>query len=415
MAMTLQEMKDHQAALLQRIEDLRREDDMTGNAAEALNSALDEAERLTGDIERAERAEALTQKIAQPNRKVRLDGSVAKKAPGTFADENEFFRALANIAYRNHVDPRLTPSNTSGDLAREGTGGDGGYLLPVDKRSLQVLLTQGNDTICGRTDILLTPSNAVTIPVDDDAQWSTIMGAADVSEGGTLTETKPSFKSLTLALVKKGVLVRVTSEMLEDGTNIGPYVLNKTASKLRWALDKTCFTAFHASGAKVAVAYSGNRDGTTKLPTLAGIQKMWTSMLVEHRQNAIWIANPQLETVFQNYTIGSYAPAYLPAGGISGAPYSTIYGRPVIFSELAGVVGASNNATDLTLVDPTSFFCVLKSGGPRTDVSIHSEFAKDVVGYRSFVRVVCASKFSSQITRGDGSSVAGNVVTIASS
>ncbi len=417
MALTLAEMLEHRTALLQRIEDLRAEDDKTGNAAEALNAALDEAERLNGDIERAQRFEDIQKKVAEPVRRARPDGSVRKKDPGQFADMNEFYRSIAATMTRGFIDPRLGATNTSGDLSREGTGADGGYLLPSDKRGLQILLGQNYETIASRTDILLTPSNSATIPVDDDPQWSTSMGAADISEGGTVTETKPTFKTLTLALVKKGVLVRITGEMLEDGTDIGPYVQNKTVQKLRWAIDKAVFTAMLASGAKVTVAYTSGttRDGTSKLPLLGGVQKMWTSMLEEHRRNAVWIANPQLETTLQNYTIGSYAPAYLPAGGISQAPFATIYGRPVLFSELAGVSGTSTTGTDLVLADPTGFFTVMKNAGPRSDVSVHAEFAKDVVGYRSFVRVVCASKYSATITRGDGSSTAGNVVILAAS
>jgi hypothetical protein len=81
----------------------------------------------------------------------------------------------------------------------------------------------------------------------------------------------------------------------------------------------------------------------------------------------------------------------------------------VIYSELCPAVGSEG---DLMLVAPDQFFCVMKSGGPRTDVSIHAEFAKDVVGYRSYIRAVCQSKFSSTITRGDGTA-AGTVITVA--
>lgn len=408
--MTLQEMREQYASLMSTIAELQGQDEKTGDAAEALDKALTDAERLTADIERQERLEAIQTKMSAPIHRTRPEGATAKKSPSAFPDDNAFFRAVADAALRNQIDPRLL-RNASGDVVQEAQGADGGFLLPVDKRQLQVLLVPP-EAICGKTDILLTPSNAVTLPVDDDPVWSSVVGGSDVAEGGSLTEGKVPFKSLTLSLVKKGTLVRVTSEMLEDGTNIGPYVLNKTAQKLSWALDKTCFTAFNASGAKITIAKTGGAAAGSA-PDLANVQAMWTKMLVQHRSNAIWLANPQLETAMQKYSVtganSGIFPIYIPAGGISEAPYAKLYGRPVIYSELCPAVGSEG---DLMLVDPSSFFCVLKSGGPRTDVSIHSEFVKDVVAYRSYVRVVCASKFSAAITRGDGTT-AGNVVTVA--
>lgn len=407
--MTLQEMREQYGALNTQVDALREQDAKTGDKGEDINATLTQLERLVNDIEAAERLENIQKRMSEPVRKTTPSGATAKKAATAFNDENEFFRAVANVQLRNQIDPRLL-RNAGGDIAQEAQGADGGFLLPVDKRSLQTLLVPP-DALCGKTDILLTPSNAVVLPIDDDPVWSSTMGSADVSEGGTLTETKPVFKSVTLSLVKKGVLVRITSEMLEDGTNIGPYVLNKTAQKLQWALDKACFAAFLAAGGKVTIAKTGGAGAGTA-PDLANVQKMWTSMLVQHRSNAIWMANPQLETVLQKFSVtganSGIFPIYIPAGGISEAPYAKLYGRPIIFSELAPAIGTEG---DLMLVDPSTFFCVMKSGGPRTDVSIHSEFAKDVVGYRSFVRVVCASKFSAKIVRGDGTD-AGNVVTV---
>lgn len=408
--MNLAELRNHYAELEAKLAELQNQEAKTGDAAEQIDQTITDLERAAADIVRAERLEAVQNTMKEPVRKTQPAGATAKKAPTAFANESDFYRAVSAAALFNQIDPRLL-RNTSGDVVQEAQGADGGYLLPVDKRSLQQLLVPP-ESIHGRTDILLTPSNAVTLPIDDDPVWSTVMGSSDLAEGGTLTEGKAVFKTATLSLVKKGILVRVTSEMLEDGTNIGPYVLNKTAQKLEWALSKMSFAAFLASGGKVTLAKTSGAAANSA-PDLANVQAMWTSMLVQHRANAVWIANPQLETVFQKYSVtganSGVFPIYIPAGGISEAPYAKIYGRPVIFSELSPAVGTEG---DLMLTDPTTFFTVMKSGGPRTDVSIHAEFSKDVVGYRSYIRAVCASKFSTKITRGDGT-YAGNTITVA--
>lgn len=366
-----------------------------------LAAAVDKAAALEAEIVTMEKADAMRARVDAPGKRV-----IAPAAPAAAAAP-----AVLDAFFGNLPRGARAIQNATGDVFQESAAGDGGYLLPVDKRALISLLLPA-DTCCAMCDQVFTQSNSITVPVDEDADWSTSLAAGDVAEGAALTESKAAFKSLDLTLAKRGVLTRVTREMLEDNSGIGEYAVNKIARKLAWKLHTVCISAFLASGAKKTIAKTtGAAVGSA--PDLANIQKMWTGMLPDHRAGAVWLANPQLETVLQTLSVtgsgGGVFPIYIPAGGLSEAPYGKLYGRPVMFMEGLPAIGTEG---DLTLVAPSQFYLAMKQAGPRLGVSVDAEFKNDVVVYSGYIRAVCKSKFSAPITRADGST-AGTVVTVA--
>lgn len=294
----------------------------------------------------------------------------------------------------------------AGDLFRESQSADGGILLPVDKRALISLLAPP-DLIHGRCDITTTTSNAASLPIDADADWSADLAAADVAEGATVDEGKVAFGSVDAVLGKSMVIARVTREMLEDNTGIGEYVLNKLARKLAWKLHAKAITAFLASGGKVTVAKSAGAAAGSA-PTLSNIQSMLTSLLTANRMAGVFLANPSLEPLLGNITIGNM-PVYLPMGSIANEPYGKLYGRPIVFVDGLPAVGTTG---DLAFVDPSTFWGVLKSVGPRVDMSTEAEFKNDIVVYKGSVRSHFVSKWSATVERPDGTD-AGNIALVA--
>lgn len=84
------------------------------------------------------------------------------------------------------------------------------------------------------------------------------------------------------------------------------------------------------------------------------INKMWARLLPSSHQNSAWLINqnvlPQLYTM--SLTVGAGGiPVYMPAGGASGSPYSTLFGRPVIPIEQCQTVGTTG---DIMLCDFTN-------------------------------------------------------------
>jgi HK97 family phage major capsid protein len=405
--MDLELMKKKRDELLAKIADLQASD--KPEALDELVNVVDEAEKLDGQIAAKEKAEALSARLKGPApvpalRRHEGPRPAAKPAgePGSGLlnlNDPRLDRIIAAMPYGG---ARLHAA--AGDLFRESQGPDGGFMLPVDKKALQRLLAppQMIHTLC---DLLPTQSNAVDVPVDEDPVWSTDLAAVDINEGDDMEEDKVAVKTVSAMLRKSYVYTRVTSEMLEDNTGIGEYLVSKIGEKLSWRLHARCISAMLNSPAKVAVTET-NAGGTLP-PSITDVISAWGRMLGSMRTGAVWIANPALEASMMTWTIGQ-VPVYIAPGGVADAPFGRLFGRPVFFVEGLPAVGTEG---DIALCAPSAFWMLMKNAGQRIESSIHAEFKKDVVVYRGLVRSKCVSKFSAPITRPDATT-AGNVVTI---
>jgi HK97 family phage major capsid protein len=76
-------------------------------------------------------------------------------------------------------------------------------------------------------------------------------------------------------------------------------------------------------------------------------------------------------------------PVYMPAGGISNAPYGTLFGRPVLAIEQAATIG---DLGDILLADMNGYVLAEK-GGIASDMSIHVRFEYDESVFRFVLRV----------------------------
>ncbi len=76
-------------------------------------------------------------------------------------------------------------------------------------------------------------------------------------------------------------------------------------------------------------------------------------------------------------------PVFMPAGGISGQPYNTLFGRPVIPIEQAATLGA---AGDIIFADLAGGYILADKGGIKSDMSIHVGFTNDESTFRFVLR-----------------------------
>lgn len=399
--MTLEQLRAKQDELGGRINALSAKENRTAEETAELLAKLADAESVQTEIDIQARTAKVNAYSASPR-----PLTVKPEAPRAAASGmDKLDRFFATMAKGNRA---VAAAN---DLFNEGTDADGKYLLPVDKKPLQSLIAppQMVHSMC---DIIFTNSNAVTVSVNEDPSWSDDLAAADVAEGDAFVEDKFGFGSVTLTLVKRGVLARVTREMVEDVPGIGQTMTSKITEKLAWKLHTLAVAAFLAASSKVAVAKTAGAAAGSA-PDLANINKMYSSMLPQHRVGAVWLANPQLETVLEQLyvqgTTGGIFPVYLPANGLAGKPNATLKGIPIMYVEGMPAVGTTG---DLVLVNPSTFYCVLKTNGARIETSVDAEFKNDIVLWKGAQRVVFGSKYTKAITRSDGTT-AGNVITLA--
>jgi HK97 family phage major capsid protein len=104
--------------------------------------------------------------------------------------------------------------------------------------------------------------------------------------------------------------------------------------------------------------------------------KMSSRIFASSYLNANWYINqmclPQLYTMSIAVGTGGQL-VYMPAGGLSGAPYGTLLGRPVIPIEQASALG---DVGDIVLADMNGYILAEK-GGLRAETSINVRFLQD--------------------------------------
>ena len=115
------------------------------------------------------------------------------------------------------------------------------------------------------------------------------------------------------------------------------------------------------------------------------IVNMWSRMYAPLRKNGVWLINqdcePQLHSMY--VAVGATGiPVYLPAGGLSGSPYATLYGRPVIPTEHCQTVGTVG---DIIFADLSQYWFIDK-GTMAKATSIHVQFVTDETAFRFVYR-----------------------------
>ena len=138
------------------------------------------------------------------------------------------------------------------------------------------------------------------------------------------------------------------------------------------------------SGSLVSVAKEVNQPADTIV--YENILKMWSHMIASSRANAVWLINQEAETqLYSMYlSVGTAGvPVYMPANGISGQPFGTLFGRPVIPVEQCSALGDKG---DIILAD-LSQYLIADKGGVQTASSMHVRFLYDEMAFRVTYRV----------------------------
>ena len=173
------------------------------------------------------------------------------------------------------------------------------------------------------------------------------------------------------------------------------------------------------SGGKVEVAKVGSQVADTVVGL--NIINMWSRLYAPSRPNAVWLINqdvePELLTLQKQGKLDTGASTadwgealYMPAGGLSGAPYGTLFGRPVIPTQACETLG---DAGDVILADLGQYLAPVKGGGIRSSSSIHLWFDWDCVAYKFTFRMGGQPWLSAPISPRDGSTTLSPFVTLA--
>lgn len=384
-----------------------------------------EADPLEGDsFDPPARPANAAPTVQRGGARVPAEPRATARGTGGFRNMGDFAFAVRNAQVRGgDPDPRLRNAavTTSGN---EGVGTDGGFAVPPDFRSEIMSRVFGEDSLIARTDRMQSSSNTLTLPVDMTTPWQTTGGIQSfwTAEGAPKGQSKPALEEVTVKLHTLATLVPVTEELLEDAPAMDSYLRRKVPEKMDFTIGHSIVwgngvgkpLGFMNSPALVTVAAEAAQTADTV--NAINLMKMWGRLPVQSRRNAVWLMHPDVEAVLPGMTIAQQ-PIYMPPGGLSAAPYGTLFGRPVIPHQVAETIG---DLGDVMLVDLANYMTVTKTGGGRdangvkTDVSIHLWFDQDMVAYRFTMRVAGQSWWSQAIAQRDGANTQSPFVALAS-
>jgi HK97 family phage major capsid protein len=322
--------------------------------------------RIEADIDSADTAISTARSIA--DREARASEAAASFTPTPSAPANsdaDILRSIAMGEIRGHEFAReartLVPSaNTVGQSFYDQVFAIAQLVGPMLTTSEVFATTSGEN--------LVIPTVTAT---------ST---SGSVSAAGTISESNPTFASITLGAEKYGALVQVAQELVSDaGFNITSYIAQQLGTSLGLKVNDVLTTKLSSAAGSVvrgtatnfAATYEdlidlvyGIADGARVLPGL-GFQMSKTGIaaarkLKDDAGNYIWLDN-----------------------AVNGQP-AQLLGYPVYENPNVAAVGT---AAKSVLFGHLPSFKVRVAGGMRVDQSTDFAFNTDTVTYRGLMRV----------------------------
>ena len=297
-----------------------------------------------------------------------------------------------------HVDPRLRNIQAATGLG-ETVPSEGGFLVQTDFATdmlKDVFETGILASRCRRIQISGTANSIKINGIDETSRATTRYGgilAYWLHEAGTKVATKPKFRQIELNLHKLIGLCYATEELLADAAALEGIIRDGFKGEFGFRIDDAIINGTGAgeplgiitSGAKVSVAKEAAQPADTIMTE--NIVKMYSRLFASSRPSSIWLINqnvePQLFTLHLDVGTGGI-PVYMPAGGLSGLPYGTLFGRPVRPIEQCQALGDQG---DIILADFPNGYILAEKGGMKSDVSIHVQFLYDEEVFRFVIRV----------------------------
>jgi HK97 family phage major capsid protein len=295
-----------------------------------------------------------------------------------------------------------------GTFGGEGSGADGGFLVPPAFSDSIFTLALTDDALLPLTDSTPVGGNGMVFPKDETTPWGTNgVRAYWQAEATAATATKPVLGTQALRLHKLMGLVPLTNELIDDGAAAGAYVMPLIARSIRWKTNEAIMfgtgegqpQGMFNSGAVIVQAKDTSQ--ATQTVSTTNVANMIARLPPGTFGDAQWFITPDALPSLFTLTLGSY-PIYLPSSaGLQGSPYGTLLGRPINVSQH---VPAFSSQGDISLVVPNWYRTITKAGaGVQMDQSMHLYFDADVTAFRATFRLDGGSKIAAPISQAKGS------------
>ncbi len=417
---------------------LMNKPEMSQDEERAWNDAKAAYDALDGDIISFESAQERSSALGEIEQREERGATASRETPGNVpaeVRENKSLKLFRNlgeqlIAVRNaamgHVDERLAQINAESRALgnNESVGADFGFAVQTDfATNIFRSAAEDQGTLFGMTDQYEVGPNsdsAKWVDIDESDISTTVFGGVQVywaAEAKTVAASKPETREAKLDLQKLMGFAYSTEEILQD-TNYAsqlygrafPLAINRQMSGdivNGSGIARPLGILKSAGTVSVAKETSQTAD-TVKYENFV---HMWGRLLPRSRKSAVWMMHPDVEEVLPllSFPIGTGGvPVFLPAGGINGSPYSTMFGRPILPIDHCSALGDKG---DVLLGDPKEYLVITK-GGVQSAMSMHVAFLTAENCFRVIFRANGAPKVQKQITIKNSSNKRSAFVTL---
>ena len=338
--------------------------------------------------------------------------------PEIMKDEKWGFKSLGEfmLATRKMADPRINivderfktikqvlagPFPVSGSegaiAAGQGTftgeaASAGNLLAPGFLREVQNH-SYNEDGLYARCRVMNISTNQIDIPIDETRPWDGGQGvqALWTGEGGKYDQSRPIFGTFELKPKKLGVLVPITEEMLSDdsATALDSYVGRLAGEAISFAIDYAIMNGAGGAAVPEGILQSGATIATSNNIVDEGIVQTLAEMYSRQINpgNAVWVISHDVWPLLINAQIGNYPVWTPPREGVSGAPFGTIWGRPLLITKACQAYSTTNDTSGaLNFLDLSQYMIAVR-GGINSAMSIHLWFDYQTTAFRWSVRL----------------------------
>jgi len=307
----------------------------------------------------------------------------------------------------------------------ETVDSEGGFLVQPEFSGMLFQLAFQTGLLAGECDTTEIGPNSNGLTWNAVDETSRVAGSRRgglstywTSEAADYTGSKPKFATRTLRLAKLTGLYYATEELLADATALQSMVSGWFGEEFGFKMDDAILRGRGSgqplgilnSPALIQVAKESNQAATTIVGN--NVIKMFARCWAPSWPRAKWYINqdiiPQLFTMTIPTGATSY-PIYMPANGVSGAPFGTLFGRPVQPIEQASTLGAVG---DILLLD-LSQYKLIRKGMLNAQSSIHVRFVQGETAFRFDMRVNGEPLWRLPLTPAQGSNTQSPFVTLA--
>jgi len=348
---------------------------------------------------------------------------IKDEADQPFGSLGEQLMAVKNFAVTSGMrhDARLkAPTGLS-----EGQPSEGGFLVQTDFATTLLEKVYADSSVVSRVTRMPISSNSNAIKIPAVAETSRADGsrfggirAYWLNEAGTKTASQPAFSQIALELKKLAGACYTTDELLQDAPALEAWIKMAFTKEFDFKITDAILNGDGAAkplgieNAPCVISVAKETGQAADTVIFENIIKMWARLYAPCRTNAVWLISQDVEPQLfsMSLAVGTGGiPVYMPAGGISGAPYGTLMGRPVLPIEQCDNVGDKG---DILLADLSQYIMIDK-GGVQGASSIHVNFLTDETVFRFVYRVDGQPWWKSALTPFNGGDTLSPFVNLA--